>query len=134
MDSTPKMCPKCGSRRFYVGAHVTQEWKVNEHGDFLECTEDCVQVTHYPNDSDLWQCANCDYEAEGRKFNGVCKYEVIYDDTIGYGFFTPEEVERINEDLAGELNCQCVVTLENGEQIETGIIDSITLVTPEKEG
>lgn len=64
-----KRCPKCGCKTFYVTAHVVQDWKVNEYGDYLETMEDCIEVVHYPDDDDIWSCANCDYEADGKKFN-----------------------------------------------------------------
>ena len=64
-----KRCPKCGCKSFTVTAHVTQDWKVNEHGDFVSCITDCVEVTHFPNDADIWNCSNCDFSAPGRDFN-----------------------------------------------------------------
>ena len=64
-----KRCPKCGAEIFYVTAHVTQDWKVNRFGDFVEIVDDCIEVTHYPDDADIWGCANCNYEDKGDKFN-----------------------------------------------------------------
>lgn len=64
-----KKCPRCGSMSFYVSAHVVQDWKVNEHGDFIEVVDECVEVIHQPNDDDIWYCANCYYEAPGEQFN-----------------------------------------------------------------
>ena len=64
-----KKCPKCGAEEFYVTAHVAQDWKVNGNGEFLDCVEDCVETTHYPNDTDIWECANCLYSDEGSAFN-----------------------------------------------------------------
>lgn len=64
-----KKCPVCGSESFYVKAHVVQEWKVNKYGDYIETTEDCVEVAHYPKDDDIWGCENCGYQATGHAFN-----------------------------------------------------------------
>ena len=63
-----KRCPKCGNETFYVTAHVVQDWKVDASGEFMEVMEDCVEVTHYPDDWDMWTCTQCLYEAEGDEF------------------------------------------------------------------
>lgn len=62
-----KVCPKCGSKSFLVLAHVTQEWLVDGAGDYLHCTEERVEVTHKPDEQDVWTCFNCCHEAEGSK-------------------------------------------------------------------
>ena len=64
-----KMCPKCGSGVFYVTAHVTQDWLVDDNGDFIECVYDCVEVTHHADDDDQWECVKCGHNAPGRDFN-----------------------------------------------------------------
>lgn len=64
-----KKCPKCGCQSFNVTAHVTQDWVVDEYGNFLRCEDDCVEVTHRPDDEDVWNCANCGYSASGKEFN-----------------------------------------------------------------
>lgn len=64
-----KRCPKCGNKEFEVTAHVTQEWRVDSEGDFIACVEECVEVTHTPNDEDIWTCAQCGYDAAGEEFN-----------------------------------------------------------------
>lgn len=64
-----KRCPKCGHDVFYVSAHVIQDWIVDHNGNFLETIDDCVEVTHFPTDDDLWECAKCSYNDEGHKFN-----------------------------------------------------------------
>ena len=58
-----KVCPKCGGTKFLVTAHVTQDWVVDENGNFLECIDECSEVTHHPGDDDLWHCVNCGYNA-----------------------------------------------------------------------
>jgi hypothetical protein len=63
-----KRCPKCGCETFHVSAHVVQDWKVNRYGDFEEVVDDCIAVAHYPDNEDIWDCANCDYSDAGYKF------------------------------------------------------------------
>lgn len=64
-----KKCPKCGAKSFCVTAHVTQDWVVDENGVFLQSLNDCVEVTHYPDDYDIFDCNNCGYFAVGMEFN-----------------------------------------------------------------
>lgn len=63
-----KKCPKCGAVTFYVTAHVAECWLVDEHERYIG-TIDFVDVVHRPDNDDIWECANCGYYAEGRKFN-----------------------------------------------------------------
>ena len=64
-----KRCPMCGNKKFFVTAHVTQDWLVDENGNFIEEIDSCIETTHSPDDMDLWQCDNCFYEACGCEFN-----------------------------------------------------------------
>ena len=64
-----KRCPRCGCEEFLVTAHVTQGWLVDKDGMFKEETQSCIEVTHDPDDDDIWDCPNCGYSAEGSKFN-----------------------------------------------------------------
>lgn len=64
-----KRCPRCGSESFYVSAHVVQDWIVDSCGDYLKTVDDCVEVVHFPQDDDLWECAKCGYNNTGSKFN-----------------------------------------------------------------
>ena len=64
-----KRCPKCGCETFYVTAHVIQDWKVGSDGEFIDVVEDCVDVTHFPDDYDIWSCTKCGYEDNGTIFN-----------------------------------------------------------------
>ena len=58
------VCPNNPNhKRFGVTAHVTQDWIVNEDGDFEECVLACVDVTHEPNSEDVWECIECGTEA-----------------------------------------------------------------------
>ena len=61
-------CHVCGAKSFEVTAHVTQDWKIDCNGTFLEALNECVEVTHYPDEMDIWSCSNCDFSAEGKSF------------------------------------------------------------------
>lgn len=63
-----KRCPKCGNNKFSIVVHVTQEWIVDEDGYFVECSVECLDVTHFPDNEDLWQCSRCGYEDAGAVF------------------------------------------------------------------
>lgn len=56
-------CPNCDSTKFLVTAHVTQGLEVDEEGNFLECTNECEEVKHFPNEEDIWTCSKCFSEA-----------------------------------------------------------------------
>lgn len=64
-----KRCPKCGNEEFLVSAHVVQDWKVDKNGNFIEEINSCSEVTHEPDDEDLWTCTKCNYETVGSEFN-----------------------------------------------------------------
>jgi hypothetical protein len=58
-------CPNNKShKKFITLAHVVQEWAVDQDGELLEVTNDCVQVTHSPDKDDLFQCDICEAEAK----------------------------------------------------------------------
>ena len=61
-------CPQCGGTCFSATAHVTQIWMLCGSGKFMESISNCVDVTHQPNDDDLWECLNCEFKAAGVKF------------------------------------------------------------------
>ena len=61
-------CPAFGAESFEVTAHVTQDWKIDCNGTFLESLNECVEVTHYPDENDIWDCADCGFSAVGREF------------------------------------------------------------------
>lgn len=68
MTNRKYCCPVCGAKSFEVTAHVTQDWKIDCNGTFLEALNECVEVTHYPDEMDIWSCSNCDFSAEGKSF------------------------------------------------------------------
>lgn len=47
------------------------------------------------------------------------------EEQVVYARLTDAEFMIISLDILGELNCEHLITLENGETIDTGIIDSI---------
>ena len=64
-----KRCPKCFGTEFEVTAHVTQDWLVDGEGYCKKVMTSCVEVTHTPDDDDIWNCARCGHSAPGREFN-----------------------------------------------------------------
>ena len=66
---TRKCCPKCGGVGFFVTAHVCQDWEVDEEGEYVKVMNECSQVTHFPDDEDIWECVNCGYSDAGKEFN-----------------------------------------------------------------
>lgn len=64
-----KKCPECGGKRFFVTAHVTQDWVVDENENWLNTYDECGEITHRPDDSDIWECYECGYDAAGSEFN-----------------------------------------------------------------
>jgi hypothetical protein len=56
-------CPKkCKSKQFVTTAHVMEEWKVDEHGVFLEVITN-LETTHGPNPANIWSCVGCGAQA-----------------------------------------------------------------------
>lgn len=67
-DGEKLRCPKCGGNRFCATAHITQDWELDEYGIFEETVNDCVEVVHFPDAEDLWNCRKCGYSAAGKEF------------------------------------------------------------------
>lgn len=67
-DNETMRCPKCGGSEFCATAHVTQDWELNGSGAFQKCLNDCVEVTHYPDMNDIWDCKQCGFSAAGSEF------------------------------------------------------------------
>lgn len=64
-----RICPRCGSQKFNVTVHATQDWTVDGRGNLISVNDDCVEVTHFADNSDIWDCAECGYSAPGAMFN-----------------------------------------------------------------
>ena len=88
MEKGIKVCPRCGNLAFSVTAHVAQDWVVNHNGDYIETINQCSQVTHEPDDDDVWQCMKCGYDGAGKEF-------VIND---------PERIEEVLGNISGSLS------------------------------
>ena len=59
------ICPVCGNEKFHATAHVTQTWLVDAKGSFVEEVTSCDEVTHQPNDEDIWHCTSCGWSGAG---------------------------------------------------------------------
>lgn len=49
--------------RFIVSAKVTQDWMVDDKGNYIETTDTCSDVLEYPNKYETWTCSECGVEA-----------------------------------------------------------------------
>lgn len=58
------ICPKCGFTEFFTTVHVAEEWLVDEYGEFIDVSKECIEVDVEPDDGNLWFCAKCGAEAE----------------------------------------------------------------------
>ena len=58
-----RICPKCGNNTFITTAHVMQDWIVDAEGNYLETSNNCVQVDHEPDPDNIWSCSRCGAEA-----------------------------------------------------------------------
>ena len=61
------VCPNGCNANFITTAHVVQEWKVDNEGNFIEALHDCIEVAHRPDTDNIWSCAKC--RAEGHLEN-----------------------------------------------------------------
>ena len=58
------VCPKNPKhKKFITTAHVMQLWVVDEHGEFIRCEDECMEVTNGPDPCNTWTCAICLEEA-----------------------------------------------------------------------
>ncbi len=54
------VCPNdANHKRFSVTAHITEEWIVDENGEFLDVTGNSGEVTHRPGKDDCFTCIEC---------------------------------------------------------------------------
>lgn len=64
MEQTIKhICPNCGNGTFITVAHVTQSWKVDAFGNFIQAVSQCDEVTHGPDNGNIWTCSKCGAES-----------------------------------------------------------------------
>lgn len=78
-------CPKCGGKEFFASAHVVQDWELDAYGNFSKCVDDCIEVTHYPDREDVWDCKTCGYSGAGETFittkdkaDEICLCECVF--------------------------------------------------------
>jgi hypothetical protein len=58
-------CPKNKKHKlFLTTAHVVQEWKVDQYGNFHSSIKDALEVVSEPDPSNTWTCYLCGTEAE----------------------------------------------------------------------
>ena len=59
-------CPRNPAHKLFVTvAHVTQDWIVDEQGEFQRLTEDAAgETTHGPDPDNTWTCNACGIEAK----------------------------------------------------------------------
>lgn len=58
------ICPNCGKdTTFQTSVHVAQEWVVDGKGNFIECADECLEVTAEPDTDNIWTCRKCGAEA-----------------------------------------------------------------------
>jgi len=62
-----KFCPNNEEHKHFVAtAVICQSWLVDGEGNFIEVAEECTDIYHKPDSSNVWECADCGEEAEER--------------------------------------------------------------------
>lgn len=46
-------------KRFYTTAHVMEEWLVDENGNYIEVSQESMEVVHGANPGNVWICHDC---------------------------------------------------------------------------
>lgn len=120
-----KICPKCGGKEFLISAHVVQEWMVDGNGEFISCTEDCLDVTHKPSNDECWECAHCGYEDIGENFE-IRNYIVTLTYTANRSFTiaakTPEEAFEVAQEQFGDCDNLISYVVEHKDRV---VIDGV---------
>ena len=58
------VCPNNEEHKaFHTVAHVVQDWKVDEKGNWLETIDESLETSSPPNKDNTWTCAICGEEA-----------------------------------------------------------------------
>lgn len=58
------ICPNNSThKRFITVAHVSQDWEVDEQGNWIKTVDSSVETTASPHPDNIWTCAICDAEA-----------------------------------------------------------------------
>ena len=60
------ICPTSSSHKEFVTvAYVSEDWVVDEHGNFLSVHEgDAQEILHKPNSDNIWTCLTCGAKAK----------------------------------------------------------------------
>lgn len=54
------VCPNSPEHKtFYTTAHMSETWKVDEEGNWLETTDDPGEIVARPDPGNTWQCTVC---------------------------------------------------------------------------
>ena len=61
-DSVVRCPNECEIKKFVTVAHVSEEWLVDEAGNFLKVLQQ-LEVLHGPSTGNIWSCANCGAES-----------------------------------------------------------------------
>ena len=62
---TRARCPKDPNhKRFVTVVHMTEDWVVDENGDFLEVANSDGEVVHGPDPGHTWTCQECGADAD----------------------------------------------------------------------
>ena len=55
-----RVCPEDSShKRFITVAYVSEDWIVDDDGNFIEVMDTNGQLLHGPNHGNIWTCAEC---------------------------------------------------------------------------
>jgi hypothetical protein len=59
------VCPNNENHKeFITTAHVMQDWKVDDEGNWIETIDASVQTSHKPDPDNIWTCSVCNKEAK----------------------------------------------------------------------
>lgn len=109
------ICPNGCKDGFFTTAHIMQEWKVDEEGNFIELEQDCLEVTSSPQDENIWTCAKSSndsilviYESgkPKQKFNNVIAESLFLHEDYHNSQEHLLEFKTKSGDLADKKTCQ----------------------------
>jgi cytochrome oxidase Cu insertion factor (SCO1/SenC/PrrC family) len=46
-------------KKFVTVAHISQDWVVDENGNFIEVYNECNETVAPPNPDNIWECNEC---------------------------------------------------------------------------
>lgn len=59
------ICPNNKNhKRFITVAHVSQDWEVDEQGNWVKTIDESVETTAKPHPDNDWTCSECGAEAQ----------------------------------------------------------------------